>query len=140
MSLDDLITILFILLLVVGFTLGICKIVAWYGDLEKTKGKISKFRWPERPLGHDAKAWENGIEMVKALTFMGPIESWRDHTEIGPCHIPYSYRISGVIVVFQPHWSYFTVDGLELDVPHSARDVRRAISLVKGLRAIGYRK
>lgn len=97
----------------------------------------SQIIWPTRPVLRDEKTWAENVATVELLCGLGEVTEWQEHP--GYPHMPYIYNVDGVNILFLPHWGFYSVGGVNLDIPRTAKDVRKAVLAVKALRRLGLR-
>jgi hypothetical protein len=101
---------------------------------------IAHIEWPETPALRDIREWERNVEVVKILCRLGSVTEWFNGTNNVDkyTHMPYRYNIQGVEVEFLPHWGYYVVGGIQLNIPNYDTTVRSAVDAVKELIRLGY--
>lgn len=101
---------------------------------------ISDIDWGESPALRDPVQWEKALSTVKMLCGLGEVTRWlrRDRHETDYPNMPYHFDIKGVRVEFLPHWGFYSVCGISLNIPDSEDDVLEAVSAVQVLKRFGY--
>jgi hypothetical protein len=102
---------------------------------------LDQIEWPEVPGLSDHREWERNVEAVKMLCRLGSVTEWVNGTKNVDTytHMPNRYSIQGVEVEFLPHWGYYEVGGIRLNVPNYETTILTAVQTIKDLERLGYR-
>lgn len=103
------------------------------------QGAFAQIVWGE-PLLRDHQAWQSNVKVVEMLCQKGIVTEWLTGRpgKDGYIKIPYRYQIDGVAVEFLPHWGFFTVGGVSLNVPSTEYELNEAVNAVKKLGLLGF--
>jgi hypothetical protein len=101
---------------------------------------FSQIVWGNPQL-RDQKVWEANVKVVEMLCQTGAVSVWQEGQpgKDGYIKMPYHYDVEGVDVQFLPHWGFYTVGGIDLNVPETKEDVRMAVEAVKILQRLGFK-
>lgn len=83
--------------------------------------------------------WKKAVSTVTLLCTYLEVVRWAVPSNSGYEHMPHFYNCEGVEVQFLPHWGFYSVGGISLNLPKSDQDLTDAIQAVCALRRLGYR-
>lgn len=85
----------------------------------------------------DAEMWERNRGVMRML-FQAGTPSGFIENDYSP-KIPKEYTVDGIKIEFLPHWGFYKVSGLALDVPASEEDIGKDVEAAQYLLSRGQR-
>ena len=100
--------------------------------------RANVMEFPVEPSLRDLKQWAHNVGIVALLCGLGTVTEWLDgsYKKDTYTHIPYKYEIDEIKIEFLPHWGFYKVGGMNLDVPAGETDIRVAVELAKELASL----
>jgi hypothetical protein len=94
-----------------------------------------------KPLLRDLQVWQANIKVVEMLCKTCTVTEWLfgKPGKDGYIKFPYRYQIDGVDIEFLPHWGFYTVGGVNLNVPSTQYELNQAVNSVKNLKMLGFK-
>jgi hypothetical protein len=91
------------------------------------------------PTLRDANAWNRNVEVVRLLCGIAHVTRWfsKANNETDYPNVPYEYVIDEVSISFLPHWGFYKVGDVALNLPTCEQDVLDAVVAIKTLKRLG---
>ena len=106
-------------------------------DDKKVPKTLDDIEWTGEGSIADKKLWAKNVKVVGLLLKIGtPTKVIK--TDIAK-NIPITYDINGLPVEFLPHWSFYSVNSINLNVPSTEEEILQDVANISYLVQRGYK-
>lgn len=93
--------------------------------------------WSDHLAIGDQALLEENRRVVQLLCDVAQVTKWLTNDRYP--NIPDIYDVQGVEIQFLPHWDFYSVGGINLNLPTSAQDIQRDVRAVQYLMTRGHK-
>ncbi len=106
-------------------------------DNKKTPKTLDDIEWKSEGSLSNEDQWVKNVTVIGLLLKIGTPTEVIENDDAK--NIPKTYDVDGLPIEFLPHWGFYSVNGINLNVPSTEEEILRDIANVRYLTQRGYK-